>query len=132
LTGVWALLVIDENGEITNQWYRTVLDRSKIDVTGVEINELTRTAMNFIGRIGGVNMDNIILSSDVDTVLSAGLRGLVLTSNNMVLNSDVNTVLVQTAGRFRVFVVADKRVNLALLTMKTKRVAFIVASERTT
>lgn len=132
LTGVSALLVVDEKGEIRNQWYRTLLDRSKLNVAGVDINELTKAAMNFIGRIGGVMLDSIIFNSDVDSVLTAALRGVVLTSNNMILNSDVNTVLIQSAGSSTVFILADKRANIAILAMKAKRVASIVASERTT
>lgn len=106
LTGVSAFIIANENGDIQNQWYRTLLDRSKLDVTGVDINELTRAAMNFVGRTGGVMLDSVILSSE---------------------NS---TMFIQTAGRSTLLILSDKRVNLALLTMRAKRVASIIASTR--
>jgi len=106
LLGVSALLVVDENGDVQHQWYRTLLDRSRIEVTGADITELTKATVGFVGRIGGGILDNIILRSE---------------------NS---TVLIQAAGRSTLFIFSDKRANLALLLIRAKRVASIIASAR--
>nr|MDO8100024.1 hypothetical protein [Candidatus Njordarchaeota archaeon] len=106
LLGVSALLVVDENGDVQHQWYRTLLDRSRIEVTGVDVTELTKATVGFVGRIGGGVLDNIIL------------------------RSEISTVLIQAAGRSTLFIFSDKRANLALLLIRAKRVASIIASAR--
>jgi predicted regulator of Ras-like GTPase activity (Roadblock/LC7/MglB family) len=106
LTGVSALLIANERGEVQNQWYRTLLDRSKLDVTGLDITELIRAAVDFVGRIGGVMLENIVL------------------------NSENSIVLVQSAGRSALLVLSDKRANTGLLAMRAKRIASIIASRK--
>jgi predicted regulator of Ras-like GTPase activity (Roadblock/LC7/MglB family) len=106
LLGVSALLIVDENGDVQHQWYRTLLDRSRIEVTGPDITELTKTSVNFVGRIGGGILDN------------------------MILRSENSTVLIQAAGRSTLFIFSDKRANLALLLIRAKRVGSIIASTR--
>jgi predicted regulator of Ras-like GTPase activity (Roadblock/LC7/MglB family) len=104
LLGVSALLIVDENGEVEHQWYRTLLDRSKIEVTGIDIKQLVDLAMNFISRIGGGGADN------------------------MILRSENSTVLIQGAYKRTIFIYADKRANLALLMIRAKRVAQLIST----
>jgi predicted regulator of Ras-like GTPase activity (Roadblock/LC7/MglB family) len=104
LLGVSALLIVDENGEVEHQWYRTLLDRSRIEVTGVDIKELTDRAFNFIGQIGGGQLDN------------------------MILRSESSTILIQAASKKTLFTFSDKRANLALLMIRSKRVAQLISS----
>jgi predicted regulator of Ras-like GTPase activity (Roadblock/LC7/MglB family) len=103
LLGVSALLVVDENGEVEHQWYRTLLDRSRIEVTGTDIKELTDQTLRFGERIGGGQLDN------------------------MILRSENSTILIQTASKKTLFIFSDKRANLALLMIRAKRVAQLVS-----
>lgn len=102
LLGVSAVLIVDENGEVIHQWYRTLLDRSRMEIGGSEIRDLVKSTVDFVGRLGGGAMDN------------------------MILRSDTSTVLVQIAGKQALFIFADKRANLALLIIRAKRVAQII------
>jgi predicted regulator of Ras-like GTPase activity (Roadblock/LC7/MglB family) len=104
LLGVSALLIVDENGEVVHQWYRTLLDRSRIEVTGVDIKELSDQTLRFVERIGGGQLDN------------------------MILRSENSTILIQAASKKTLFIFSDKRANLALLMIRAKRVAQIVSS----
>lgn len=103
LLGVSALLLVDENGEVEHQWYRTLLDRSRIEVTGTDVKELTDQTLRFGQRIGGGQLDN------------------------MILRSENSTILIQIASRKTLFIFADKRANLALLMIRSKRVAQLVS-----
>ena len=107
LLGVSALLLVDENGEVEHQWYRTLLDRSRIEVTGADIRELTDQTLRFGQRIGGGQLDN------------------------MNLRSENSTILIQTASRKTLFIFSDKRANLALLLIRAKRVAQLVSPSGT-
>jgi predicted regulator of Ras-like GTPase activity (Roadblock/LC7/MglB family) len=103
LLGVSALLLVDENGEVEHQWYRTLLDRSRIEVTGTDVKELTDQTLRFGQRIGGGQLDN------------------------MILRSENSTILIQIASRRTLFIFSDKRANLALLMIRAKRVAQLVS-----
>jgi predicted regulator of Ras-like GTPase activity (Roadblock/LC7/MglB family) len=104
LLGVSALLIVDENGEVEHQWYRTLLDRSRIEVTGVDIKELVESTVRFISRIGGGALDN------------------------MILRSENSTILIQGAYKKTIFIFSDKRANLALLMIRSKRVAQLIST----
>jgi predicted regulator of Ras-like GTPase activity (Roadblock/LC7/MglB family) len=104
LLGVSALLIVDENGEVEHQWYRTLLDRSRIEVTGVDIKELVESTVRFINRIGGGALDN------------------------MILRSENSTILIQGAYKKTIFIFSDKRANLALLMIRSKRVAQLIST----
>lgn len=104
LLGVSALLIVDENGEVEHQWYRTLLDRSRIEVTGLDIKQLVDSTINFINRIGGGTPDN------------------------MILRSENSTILIQGAYRKTIFIYSDKRANLALLMIRAKRVAQMIST----
>lgn len=104
LLGVSALLIVDENGEVEHQWYRTLLDRSRIEVTGPDIKQLVDTTVNFISRIGGGAPDN------------------------MILRSENSTILIQGAYKRTIFTYSDKRANLALLMIRAKRVAQMIST----
>jgi predicted regulator of Ras-like GTPase activity (Roadblock/LC7/MglB family) len=104
LLGVSALLIVDENGEVEHQWYRTLLDRSRIEVSGSEIKELVDATMHFIGRVGGGATDN------------------------MILRSENATILIQAAYKKTIFIYSDKRANLALLMIRAKRVAQLIST----
>lgn len=103
LLGVSALLLVDENGEVEHQWYRTLLDRSRIEVTGADVKELTDQTLRFSQRIGGGQLDN------------------------MILRSENSTILIQMTSRKTLFIFSDKRANLALLMIRAKRVAQVVS-----
>ncbi len=104
LLGVSALLIVDENGDVEHQWYRTLLDRSRIEVTGVDIKELVESTVRFISRIGGGALDN------------------------MILRSENSTILIQGAYKKTIFTFSDKRANLALLMIRSKRVAQLIST----
>jgi predicted regulator of Ras-like GTPase activity (Roadblock/LC7/MglB family) len=107
LLGVSSLLIVDENGEVEHQWYRTLLDRSRIEVTGPDVKELSDQTIRFVQRIGGGQLDN------------------------MILRSENSTILVQAASKKTLFIFSDKRANLALLLIRAKRVAQLISSPGT-
>ena len=104
LLGVSALLIVNESGDVEHQWYRTLLDRSRLEVTGPEIKELVDSTVNFISRVGGGAADN------------------------MILRSENSTILIQAANKRTIFVYSDKRANLALLMIRAKRVAQMISA----
>jgi predicted regulator of Ras-like GTPase activity (Roadblock/LC7/MglB family) len=104
LLGVSALLIVDENGDVEHQWYRTLLDRSRLEVTGAEIKQLVDLTASFINRVGGGAADN------------------------MILRSESSTTLIQAAYKRTIFVYSDKRANLALLMIRAKRVAQMIST----
>jgi predicted regulator of Ras-like GTPase activity (Roadblock/LC7/MglB family) len=104
LLGVSALLIVDENGNVEHQWYRTLLDRSRLEVTGTEIKGLVDDTVNFVSRVGGGAADN------------------------MILRSENSTILIQAAYRRTIFIYSDKRANLALLMIRAKRVSQMISS----
>jgi predicted regulator of Ras-like GTPase activity (Roadblock/LC7/MglB family) len=104
LLGVSAVLIVDENGEVEHQWYRTLLDRSRVEVSGPEIKQLVDLSVNFVSRIGGGSADN------------------------MILRSENSTVLIQGASKRTLFIYSDKRANLALLMIRAKRVAQVIST----
>jgi predicted regulator of Ras-like GTPase activity (Roadblock/LC7/MglB family) len=104
LLGVSALLIVDENGDVEHQWYRTLLDRSRMEVTGPEIKQLVDSTVQFISRIGGGAADN------------------------MILRSESSTILIQGAYKRTIFIYSDKRANLALLMIRAKRVAQMIST----
>lgn len=108
LLGVSSLLIVDENGDVEHQWYRTLLDRSRIEVTGVDIKELVDSTVRFISRIGGGALDN------------------------MILRSENSTILIQGAYKRTIFIFSDKRANLALLMIRAKRVAQMISTPGST
>lgn len=108
LLGVSSLLIVDENGDVEHQWYRTLLDRSRIEVTGVDIKELVDSTVRFISRIGGGALDN------------------------MILRSENSTILIQGAYKRTIFIFSDKRANLALLMIRAKRVAQMISTPSST
>jgi predicted regulator of Ras-like GTPase activity (Roadblock/LC7/MglB family) len=104
LLGVSALLIVDENGNVEHQWYRTLLDRSRLEVTGTEIKGLVDDTVNFVSRVGGGAADN------------------------MILRSENSTILIQAAYKRTIFIYSDKRANLALLMIRAKRVSQMISS----
>jgi predicted regulator of Ras-like GTPase activity (Roadblock/LC7/MglB family) len=104
LLGVSALLIVDENGNVEHQWYRTLLDRSRLEVTGTEIKALVDDTVNFVSRVGGGSADN------------------------MILRSENSTILIQAAYRRTIFIYSDKRANLALLMIRAKRVSQMIST----
>lgn len=98
LLGVNAVLVMDSRGEITYKWYRTELDMRDVKVTGEELSNMLRISREF---------------SDNSNI--GGLSNLVARGPNGV------AVIELIGDTHLLYISADRRANLALLLVRTRR-----------
>jgi len=99
IPGISFIMVVGRGGSEFFKWYRTGLDRARMEVRGEDI-------MSLMGQVGLV----------LDKTASGSLDSLVFRTEN-------NTILVQAAGKGYLVVVADKSVSLAILLMRARAVA---------